>query len=132
MVTGIAIITGTIVTMVAGDHGDTGTGLRTMATGVTGMPITVADAVVLGEMTMDVMTVGEITMDGTIMDGMTMATTVLTPGSETITCTVMIHSVPGSLKPVITNHVHQTERPLIPGRRILPAQMVCGKRTITG
>jgi len=85
VVTGIAIITGTIVIMVTGDHEDTGTGLRTMATGVTATPITATETVVPDEMTMDVMTTA----------GATMATAALTPESETIIYTATIHSAPG-------------------------------------
>ena len=135
MVIGTVLIIGIIVTMVAGGLEDTDTGLRTMATGVTGTPITATDAVVQDEMTMDGMTkvettMAETTMEEIIMEGMTIAVAVVIPENGTIISTVTIRSVPGSLIPAITSHVHRTGGTVIPGRRTTPAPMVCGKRTM--
>ena len=129
MVTGIAIITGTIVIMVTGDHEDTGTGLRTMATGVTATPITATETAVPDEMTMDVMTTAVTTMEGMIMGGIEMATAALTPESETIIYTATIHSAPKSLIPVITNHAHLAGATAKPGKPTSPVRTKCGKRT---
>ena len=130
---GTTTIIGTIAIMVAGDHGDTGTGQRTMATGATVMPIMAGDAaadeMIMGVMTMDATTMDGITMDGAVMEGLEVATTVQTRGSETTTYTATIRSVPGSPIPAITNHVCPTGREKIPGRQISPARTICDRRT---